>query len=189
MLRYQLTRPLAFAWIRGGGLNRLRYVFPLLATFVGFLVWGTLRKLGIELPPRKIAETVASGLVTLPGFYIAALAAVSSFQSTYLDQTIEGDGAQIRVLTKGTMHDIDLTYRMYISYLFSYLSVVSLLLFILLSLSDEVTDSISHIVKGDLLSILNVIGSLSLSFWIWNLITTTLHGLYFLAERMHRPYA
>ncbi|QJR01545.1 hypothetical protein HH800_04620 [Sphingobium yanoikuyae] len=189
MLRYQLTRPLAFAWIRGGGLNRLRYGFPLIATLIGFLLWGSLWKLGIVLPPRKIAETVSSGLVTLPGFYIAALAAVSSFQSNYLDQTIEGEGAQIQVLSKGIMHSIDLTYRMYISYLFSYLSIASLILFIFLSLSDDITDSMHFIFSTNVKMALNIIGSLILSFWIWNLITTTLHGLYFLVERMHRPYA
>lgn len=189
MIAYQLTRSVAFSWIAGAGLSRLRYGLPLAITIVCSLLSWLLCYIGFAVPLRKIAEATAAALVTLPGFYIAALAAVSAFQSPSLDQIIEGEGARVKVVSRGVFEIIDLTYRMYVCYLFAYLTALSVLLYLMLSLSDEVSDALTRLVPSRWADGLNVAGSIFLLFWTVNLVLVTLHGLYFLAERMHRPSA
>lgn len=167
----------------------MRYGIPLLLTIACLSVHFILLDLGLSLPARRYASIIANALVTLPGFYIAALAAVSSFNSPSLDKEIEGGGAVSKLLTKGKMVSIRLMYRMYITYLFSYLTCASLLLYVLLSLSPDVSDLISRQSSPNLAAIMNYIGSYALLALFWNLTIVSLHGIYFLAERMHRPYA
>lgn len=189
MIRYQLSRAFAFAWIDADGLARIRYWLPALITAGTLVAYFVALDFGLRVPPRKMASIAASALVTLPGFYIAALAAVSAFNSVYLDKTIEGSGAKLKLLTQGKMSSVDLTYRMYVCYIFAYLTVLSILLYAALSFSPDVSDALQNVVHENTAAVLNWLGSIFLTFWTFNLLIVTLHGLYFLAERMHRPYA
>jgi hypothetical protein len=189
MISYQLSRPFAFAWILADGLNRIRYILPAAITAAGFTIYFLVLDFGFVISPRKLAHVSADAIVLLPGFYIAALAAVSSFNSVYLDQQIAGSGAKLRLLTQGKMSEVDLTYRMYVCYIFAYLTVLSVVLYAALSLSTDVSDAFGRLVSENTAAVLDWLGSLILTFWTVNLAVVTLHGLYFLAERMHRPYA
>lgn len=79
--------------------------------------------------PRPVPILGGSGLVywvnellqVLIGFYIAALAAVASFDRASLDQKIEGEGVTLRVLRQGDLVDRSLTRRAFISLMFGYL--------------------------------------------------------------------
>ncbi len=189
MIRYQLSRAIAFAWIRGSGLNAIRYAVPAGVTFSGVLLFTACWYATIPLPLVKVSATASSVLVNLPGFYIAALAAVAAFQSSSLNNAIETPGAQLKVISKGGKHEINLTYRMYLCYLFAYLAVLSFVLSFLFAISSSMAELVRDLLPRMVADGCNFVGSVLLTFWMINLITVSLHGLYFLAERMHRPSA
>ncbi|MEJ1644057.1 hypothetical protein SMA60_27945, partial [Escherichia coli] len=65
------------------------------------------------------------------GFYIAALAAVSTFSSPSIDEVMAGDPPTLLEKFRGQKIKVELTRRRFVCYLFGYLALVSFMLFCL----------------------------------------------------------
>lgn len=125
---------------------------------------------------------INSLLQMLIGFYIAALAALASFDRPGLDNRFEGrdilvpEGGKLQIITR----------RQFLCLLFGYLSLLSVILFL--------------IGLGSVLVAKGMGGEIPLGEWIdwksiflfayltlfFNLITTTFVGLYYLSYRIHQ---
>ncbi|WP_155810781.1 hypothetical protein [Phyllobacterium sp. UNC302MFCol5.2] len=132
---------------------------------------------------------------TLPGFYFAGLAAVSTFGGPDMDVEMPPPNLEIDILVQGKYLPTKLTRRQFLSYLFSYLVVISFVLCFALVIFNAGIESIT-LLRSSLLSTLfgamiwaalkfAVLTSMSLLFA--SLTITTLHGIYFLTDKMHRP--
>lgn len=133
----------------------------------------------------------------LPGFYIAALAAVATFYREEIDKVMPHPAPTLKMRTGPRETDVKLTFRMFMSHLFSYLTAVSFLAVFVFVMAELVAASVLYTI--------GLIGNLSVRAWVlcfteslyvatvaWlasKIVLTTLVGLYFLAERMHRPDA
>lgn len=144
---------------------------------------------------KKYLDYMLQIVGILPGFYIAALAAGATFANTSLDEAMQGrDPPSIDITKMGQKSTEPLSTRLFICYLFSYLSAASLVLAFGILIAIEVNPSIDHIastykevqtvVLG--LKCLQYVFVLLLTFYAAKITTITLHGLYFLAERMHQ---
>jgi len=141
------------------------------------------------------AATALSVLSTLPGFYFAGLAAVATFGSAAMDQQMPDPAPELEIRVGGRSMEAKLTRRQFLSYLFSYLVVVSLVLcfsLIFIYLLTPTLGSIYHNLleldygdkiwfAGKLITVAGV-GALFSS-----MLVTTLHGVYFLTEKVHQP--
>lgn len=132
---------------------------------------------------------------TLTGFYVAALVAVATFSigSKELDQPISV--GQVLVRDKDVGDFRVLTRREYVCSIFGYLSFQSLLIAlyagVVVSLSESAAGAAaelsetSHYLRVILFSLMPsffvILGNILLS----HLVVTTLHGLYYLIDRLY----
>ncbi len=124
---------------------------------------------------------------TLVGFYIAALAAVASFNSRHLDRVMPSPPPTMRVKYNGSLQEVPLTRRRFLCAMFAYLTALSFLFSIAAitvlslapSMSAIVPDSMSASLKSAVLALflMAAFQMTSITFW----------GLFYLGERMLTP--
>lgn len=129
-------------------------------------------------------------LQVLIGFYIAALAAVSTFSNSTIDEVMAGDSPTIVEKYRGTKLKVELTRRRFVCFLFGYLALMSFILFsvglVSILLGKMISLWVVEISSLETLWILKTIFVGLYSLILLNLITTTLLGLYFLSVRFHQ---
>jgi hypothetical protein len=193
-VRYELSRPLAFSGIKGPGLKIYRDVIPW-ATAVAALTLYWCLPLRIPLVGNvSVSGLAAPFFASLPGFFIAALAAVATFNGADLDR--EMSNVTTKLTIRGEEADSRLTLRVFLCYLFAYLTAISFLAFFLCASVSLLTGNLhelaqmaSHgqpareqIATNGLRSIF--VGAVALVGA--KVVFCTALGLYFLAERVHQ---
>jgi hypothetical protein len=187
----QLMTPLRYLRIRQGvSLLKSKTVYdwllPLLvsipATYVGYKYsLGIFSEKGVIGGFQRLLE------ILIP-FYIAALAAVATFQRDGLDDTLKGHPATLSIRhAHGDWVEHILTRRQFICYLFGYLAFLSLCLFVailFLNLISQKSGMAAHEFFGAYLQIAKVVTIYVFMVPIWQMIITTLLGVYFMSERL-----
>ncbi len=187
----KLFSPLGYLRIEHDEKRWYDYRIPLIGALVVMFVY--------YFCPNQIPMIGSSGLLVqvngllqvLIGFYIAALAAVSTFSSLSIDETMEGDPPTLIEEYRGTKLRVELTRRRFVCYLFGYLALTSFVLFSLGLVSIMIGKATSIWIAGLVsMNTLLVLKTIFLGFYsliLINIITTTLLGLYFLSVRFHQP--
>lgn len=192
---YLVSRPFAFGGIRHPDLTPfLRWIPVIIAAALAFLFYI----LPIR-PKLSGGNSLSSDLINifaiLPGFFIAAIAAVATFDRAEMDEVMPEPAPEMKLRTGQDESYVKLTFRMFISHLFAYLTTLSFIaVFIVLS-ADLLAPSARFIVNGlfwprhhgIILTVLDVIYVCIVSWLAAKIFLTTMVGLYFLAERIHRP--
>jgi hypothetical protein len=189
----QLCAPLRYLRIsQGDGLfkSKLTYdlIIPLIlaATSTG-AIWALSASLGM-FSETGLVPGILNLLNLMIAFFIAALAAVATFDKPSLDEGMKGDPAVLTLRTsKGATRLHMLTNRQFICYVFGYLSFSSIMLIAALYIGRQIGPSL--MVYAEMLSPeLMGYGRLFLIFLlflaIWNIFVTMLIGIYFLCDRL-----
>ena len=134
----QLGAPMRYLRIvQGGGLFSSKATYDLvLPAIIGLLataaVWRFSFSLGLYAADGFIPGII-NLLNLLIAFFIAALAAVATFDRPGLDDPLKGEPATMkRRDKKGVVRDHILTHRQFICYLFGYLAFSSIMLLLIL---------------------------------------------------------
>jgi hypothetical protein len=196
-LLYQLGRGFAFSRIAHPDLTGFQRWVP-----IGIAVLLTGGYVALPDKPPLVGEGglsrhLISVFSTLPGFFIAALAAVATFSRPEMDMVMPAPAPRLRLKLANQRDWVDLTFRMFLSHLFAYLTTLaftSVFVFVgadLLSASGSVTTG--KLVGTELYPTVSLVVNViyvGLALWLTTkVVLTTLFGLYFLAERVHRPNA
>ena len=80
---------------------------------------------------KELIISILSFIQILPGFFIAALAAIATFNRLDLDKIMPHPAPTINIECNGGKEEIDLTRRRYLTLMFSFLSAESILLIVL----------------------------------------------------------
>lgn len=128
---------------------------------------------------RGLVEHVLDLLLILTGFFIAALGVVSTIRGHEIDRIMIGEH-------RAELHGVPVTRRRYLSLLFGYLALSSLLLYLLGSLAEMICVPMKA----------------AMPLWSWgplgitfsglfvgafsNIILATMIGLYYLSDRLFR---
>lgn len=192
MFSESIFRPfdyLKIKWAHGKVSKRsLDIYIPLcIGVFVGLLLcWLAYKFTGSLKTPLKsnifdneITYFMAGFLQTIPGFYIAALAAISTFSSTTMDDDMvdpspQKDGANI-------------SRRFFLSQLFAYLSALSLFGYFVTIVARYLSSL--DILVGCSKKVYLIVYFISTSLYvaiISQLIILTGLGLYYLGDRIHK---
>lgn len=181
-----LITPLNYLRVRHRIKRLLDFHFPLAgAGFVMAVILFLPERVPI-LGPGGIISVITDLLQILVGFYIAALAAVATFANPAIDRELDGDPMLITVKRRGQKRELSLTRRRLLSLLFGYLAFLSLSLYFAGSVANLLRNNLVLLIPVELQA---VTGYFFLFFYLFltaNLITTTLFGLHYLAERVHR---
>jgi hypothetical protein len=189
MLAYQLFRPFAYIfihhpvkrmvdWLVPAGLLGLAIV--LLAPFrTGMNIWAT---------DGLIAS--AQGFVQgLPGFYIAALAAVATFgqQGSSLDRIIPDPTPTLQTRFAGAWIEMKLSRRRFLCLLFAYLTSLSIVLSLFAYYARTVAQPARTVLPSLAVDALSWVALSVYLLFLFQLVVVTLWGLYYLGDRMHHP--
>ncbi len=136
MLLYQLTRPIAFRQIKHPALRIINVYVP-----GGLAVLAIFLFLLLPLKPKlfgddSITSNALLFISVLPGFFIAALAAVATFPSDSLNEIMPAPAPTLVMRTGDKLAPVELTSRIFLCHLFSYLTVLSFAGFLLGAGSD-----------------------------------------------------
>jgi len=127
-----------------------------------------------------LVSKLNSVISTLPGFFIAALAAVATFGRSDIDDIMDHP-PKIEILKGEHLIEVEMTRRRYLSVLFAYLTAISSIISIcgyFVTESSIVTDKSNVAIYA---------ASAVYFFIVSQMIVATFQGLYYLGERLHTP--
>ena len=195
MIWYQIKRPFAFLRIKNTELMLLRTTIPVVVTLIACFVYWWLPYKPEITGDKKYIDYVLQIVGALPGFYIAALAAAATFTNNSLDLEMSGRNVPILEIQRGgqSFH-VALTLRVFMCHLFAYLCVLSFLTCVIGIAILEFAPVLNKIDEANsergTVSLVTGFARYASVAWftlcLVRIVTITLHGLYFLIERMHQ---
>jgi hypothetical protein len=188
MLSYQLLRPFGYIFIRHPVKRKVDWYVPLALTIGAFVFLWPLRT-GMNVWGAGGFVASAQGFVQgLPGFYIAALAAVATFgQQTTLDTIIPAPTPTLHTHFAGTWVDMKLSRRRFLCLLFAYLTSLSIVISLFAYYSQAVAAPARLVFIPEVVTALSAVALAVYLMFLFQLVVVTLWGLYYLGDRMHQP--
>ena len=180
-----LLKPLAFLSMKHAVLNKIRWGIPFVMSFLSIII-------AIFLPIKPyffgingLIPAVTGLLQILTGFFIASLAAVATFDKKDMDEIMLGTPPTMVKTVDGKKTNDPLTRRRFLCYLFGYLSLLSLFLYFAGSLSPFVSDNVKALMPNKAFLITRYLSLSLYLFLVYQLLTITLLGLYYMAHKIH----
>lgn len=187
MIFYQLLRPVDYLLIRDESKWKIDFLTPLLVSMfciVGFAFLAPRPQIFLK---DGFLHQASELFAILPGFYLAALAAIATFSKSDLDNYMPAPTPQVETRSGGIKMLINLTRRRYLSLMFGYLTLLSLALFILILGANAAAQSLKELIGADYKDVV-VLGFMFIFFFLsWHMVIVTMFGLYQLSDRMHQP--
>ncbi|MGG2419743.1 hypothetical protein ACQV9O_26640, partial [Ralstonia pseudosolanacearum] len=164
------------------------FYLPLLGCAVSLILIATFRPAFNTWGSGGLIEGLQGVIQSLPGFYIAALAAISTFgKQTTLDMVMPKPTPVIKTRFGSGMVPIELTRRRFLCLLFSHLTAVS----IILSLSGPFLRTSAPVLKQYLDPLAASVAFYAVAgiylFLLFQMFFVTLLGLYYLSDKIHQP--
>jgi|GEM_PF-274290 len=183
----RLLTPLSYLRIDRPGKVFDEIYLPLIFLIVTYLVFWALDWKLVIFGSSGLVAGVGSYLQVVTGFYIASLAAVATFNQKNMDVRMAGESASLTVEWKGRKREEKLTRRRFLCFLFGYLSFLSVFVYFGGVAANLTAQPLVNVLpKAWVFGIKWGFVSVYL-FVVYNLICTTLLGLYYMTERIHRP--
>lgn len=183
-----LLRPFSFLTVKHASRLPLwvNWVLPAVLTLIAVSGLWLLKTPVNIFGGQGLLERVLGFVQTLAGFYIAALAAVSSFNSPHLDRTMPDPAPTMYIKYNGVMQNVAATRRRFLTSMFAYLTALS----IVLSLAAIAILVIAPALKlswPDAVPTLHLVGLFGFLFALFQMNCVTFWGLFYLGERMLTP--
>ena len=194
-LLYELGRGFAYRRIKHDEMRTYTTWLPFALTVIVVGIHIILPVKPALIGAQSLASSLLTLVSTLPGFYFAGLAAVSTFGTTTMDQELPAPSPKVDMLIAGQIVNVALTRRLFLSYLFSYLVILSFGLCFTLVAINSLSGSIDALQAAILrctgahwpwFLVKGTIGA-ALTFCFSSMVVSTLHGVFFLAEKIHQP--
>lgn len=194
-LTYELSRGFAYRRISHGEMRTYTTWLPLFLTVIVSVIYALLPAKPVLVGSSGLVGNLLTLVSTLPGFYFAGLAAVATFGSTTMDHELPAPAPEAEIRVRGQAVPIKLTRRLFLSYLFSYLVILSFGLCLALMAINALAPSIDVLrvalrnwtgVAWPWLILQGTVG-FAMTFAFASMIISTLHGVFFLTEKIHQP--
>ena len=185
----ELTRPFSYLQIThpGYGIRVVNWILPgglsSAVILICFLLSVPIDVFGASGFLSKILGFVQS----LPGFYIAALAAIATFNNSDMDKLMPGRPPEAKIIYNGSLQSVPLTRRRMLSMLFSFLTAESFVLTLGAIGSMTLASSIKDLMPENIHGFLKAVFSFIYLTFLMQMFSVTMWGLYYLGERIHTP--
>ncbi len=180
LIAYQFTRPFSYLKIKHEDKWVYDWAAPLIFTILTLIVSYFFIPIEKITGNGGLVSDLTSFVANLPGFFIAALAAVATFNRHDIDQLM-ANAPKIEIMHHGSSLMIDMTRRRFLCVLFSYLTAISIFLVIGAKIGLAFT------IPSEYYLLMSWTGFTLFSFILWQMILATILGLYYLGERLHTP--
>lgn len=177
---YQLLRPFSYLTIKHEDKWIYDWLLPVIATIATSAFVFYFIPIQSVVSDSGLISKITDFIANLPGFFIAALAAVATFNKNDIDDLMSNP-PKIEILHQGHPLMIEMTRRRFLCVLFSYLTAISMLIvllvriFLMLSISTDAFNWAAYT------------GSILFFLLMWQMVLATILGLYYLGERLHTP--
>lgn len=182
----RLFRPLDYLRVRHSEKIKYDLYLPLILSFLLTVVLLLLPKPVHIFGSSGLIKIITEILQILTGFYIASLAVISTFKKEGMDDVMPGKPMMLKVKIAGVFRDEELTRRRLLCLLFGYLALISIFLYFLGAGSNLLIENIKYLIP------IKAHGYVKWSFIflyllvVSNLLITTLIGLFYMVDRIHR---
>ncbi|MEC4239116.1 hypothetical protein [Pseudomonas sp. DSV-1] len=122
MLISQLLKPFGYLAIKHPYKWVVDWLYPLLLALITITLIVSLSSAKIIVSPGGMTSMILSFVQSLPGFYIAALAAIATFGRLDIDDILPEPTPKVVVKLRGLENTIDLTRRRFLAMLFAFLT-------------------------------------------------------------------
>lgn len=183
----QLLRPWTYLVIRGNQKSFFDWFAPVGLTIVSVLVILASDHRVNFYGVGGVVPAVTAFVQNLPGFFVAALAAVATFNRQDLDRLLPEPTPTIPIQARGIWVQVELTRRRFLSVLFSFLTAQSIAVTLLGICYQNVSQWLAAVIPSQWTTAIASIGMLMYFLFFWQLITVTCLGLYYLGDRIHHP--
>ena len=183
-----LLRPFSFLAIRHPSNLPVwvNWALPLAATGMSLF---SLHWLGADVNvfgSQGLLDRMLAFVQTLAGFYIAALAAVSSFNSPHLDREMPAPAPTMYIMYNGSKQLVPATRRRFLASMFAYLTSLTFL-FSLAAIATIVLAPVLKQTWPSAVSFLHGVGAGFFLLALFQMTCVTFWGLFYLGERMITP--
>lgn len=174
----------------GDNLSSLLYILPgllaiLFCSIFALIDYNSLKDINIFT--HGAFDNISTFVQILPGFYIGALAAIASYSYAPMDSVMSLPAPFLPEPVAGGFRPSNLSRRRYLTLMFGYLSGISILIAISIFVVRLVYDVNVFPVYAPIYYAVYYSIALTFFFLFWQMILVTLFGIYYLADRMHRP--
>ncbi|MBK8158741.1 MAG: hypothetical protein IPK59_08235 [Rhodospirillaceae bacterium] len=195
---WQLFRPVAYLRIEHPAKKLFDVTAPKWLAVGTTVILTVLPNPPLFLGEGSVLEQIQSLIQLLIGFFIAALAAIATFDEKSLDCLMEGTPATLKQPDpyQGRPTDNPLTRRQFLCFLYGYLSFLSFALYLAIMALQILQPSFDWLAKIALplgpfapVSAMDTVAAvlkLGYGFFFWQMVTVTLMGLYYLTDRLNR---
>lgn len=182
----RLAQPLDYLRIDHPAKAKYDYLIPALLA-VALTVWVVFAPRPVSVFGQNGLLSIAGGLLQmLTGFYIASLAAIATFTRRSMDLVMPGVPPRLNVFERGVERQLRLTRRRFLCLMFGYMAFLSLFLYLLGMFVVPSITAIKEIIPVAVHGYARGIFVAMYFFLFSNLLITTLLGLYYMADRIHR---
>lgn len=183
----QLLRPWAYYSIDAEGKRVFDWVVPvLIAATVSIAFFLGEPQISIFGDDGLVAD-LTTFIQGLPGFFIAALAAVATFNRDDLDTLLPAPTPTMLVVKRGKPVPLELTRRRFLCALFAFLTAQSLLLTCAGIFAANLSPWLIQALPFAWLVLFKVAGGFLFLLLLAQLLSVTCLGLYYLGDRLHLP--
>lgn len=184
-----LLRPLSYLSIKHQHKWVVDWLYPFILSALSTFLLFYLKSLGpisLYADGAFIAKILgfAQGL---PGFYIAALAAIATFNRIDIDKTMPAPAPEIHDIVRGKKVPIELTRRRFLCLMFAFLTAESLILITLAIFGQAIHLPIKEAFNKNIHIYISGTYILVFMFIFWQMLITTFWGLFYLGHRLHQP--
>ncbi len=184
-----LLRPFAYLTVRHPSRLPLwiNGVLPVMFTAVVLLGVSMLGERLNVFGTLGLLDRLLGFVQTLTGFYIAALAAVSSFNSPHLDRTMPAPAPTMRIKYNGALQLVPATRRRFLTSMFAYLTALSFVFSMAAIATLTVATPLGHLLEPGTVVLLHWLALAGFLLAVFQLACVTFWGLFYLGERMLTP--
>lgn len=183
----KLLRPFDYLRIKHDIKERYDFLFPFCISAAFTAIFFSLPVTPQIFGSEGLISNVISTIQILTGFYIASLAAIATFNKDGLDDVMKGTPPTLSSTIKGKKANVALTRRKFLCLLFGYLSLTSIMINLMSICAKLVYPSLLALhLSPELFFLIKYFSIIIYFFVIANLFVTTLIGLYYMSDRIHR---
>jgi hypothetical protein len=184
-----LLRPFSYLHIDHDVKKHVDWTLPIVLAFISSLaLWG-LAQWGdmVIYGGNGVIAKVLGFVQNLPGFYIAALAAIATFNRPDIDMHIPEPTPVMDIKIHGRNVAIKLTRRRFLCAMFAFLTAESILITGAAIMGLSIADPVKSRVSMSIWPLMKYTYFFVFMVLVWQMLVATFWGLYYLGEKLHQP--
>lgn len=183
-----LFSPLSYLRIRHEAKRWADWVYPLVFAVASTFIVIRYGSPGFVAGEDGLLSKILIVCSVLPGFYIASLAAIATFNRPDIDELMPPPTPEITQKIGGKKNDIPLTRRRFLSHLFAFLCFESLAIMVVCVFASLVGPNVADLLIEEFYNYLKTGFVFLVLLLFWQMLCGTLLGLYYFGDRLYRPY-